>query len=75
MDDCGVRLSERSRNCRVSSTKLQQLMVSGTLDKPLQAAIVIIVILTTFLAPSLLRFAFKQSVEPQEPIEQADLLG
>lgn len=48
---------------------------SGTLDKPLQAAIVIMVILTTFLAPPLLRLAFKQSVESEKPIEQADLLG
>jgi Kef-type K+ transport system membrane component KefB len=31
---------------------------SGVLDKPLQAAIIIMVILTTFLAPPLLRFAF-----------------
>ncbi len=33
---------------------------SGILDKPLQAAIIIMVILTTFVAPPLLRFAFKQ---------------
>ena len=33
---------------------------SGVLDKPLQAAIIIMVILTTFVAPPLLRFAFKQ---------------
>ena len=32
---------------------------SGVLDKPLQAAIIIMVILTTFIAPPLLRFAFK----------------
>jgi Kef-type K+ transport system membrane component KefB len=31
---------------------------SGVLDKPLQAAIIIMVILTTFIAPPLLRFAF-----------------
>lgn len=48
---------------------------SGVLDKPLQAAMIIMVILTTFLAPPLLRFAFKQPVEPQEPIEQADVIG
>jgi Kef-type K+ transport system membrane component KefB len=48
---------------------------SGVLDKPLQAAMIIMVILTTFLAPPLLRFAFKQSVEPQETIEQADVIG
>ena len=33
---------------------------SGVLDKPLQAAIIIMVILTTFVAPPLLRFAFKE---------------
>ncbi|MDB9347970.1 cation:proton antiporter [Nodularia spumigena] len=48
---------------------------SGTLDKPLQAAIIIMVILTTFLAPPLLRFAFKQSPEEKESLEKANLLG
>ncbi|MBC6432400.1 cation:proton antiporter [Nostoc sp. HG1] len=48
---------------------------SGTLDKPLQAAIVIMVILTTFLAPPLLRFAFKQSPEEKEALEEANLIG
>jgi Kef-type K+ transport system membrane component KefB len=48
---------------------------SGVLDKPLQAAMIIMVILTTFLAPPLLRFAFKQPVEPQETIEPADVIG
>ena len=43
---------------------------SGVLDKPLQAAIIIMVILTTFIAPPLLRFAFK--VE-KEVAEKADL--
>jgi len=38
---------------------------SGILDKPLQAAIIIMVILTTFIAPPLLRFAFQD--------EEADL--
>lgn len=38
---------------------------SGVLDKPLQAAIIIMVILTTFVAPPLLRFAFKE--EAAEP--------
>ncbi len=33
---------------------------SGVLDKPLQAAIIIMVILTTFIAPPLLRLAFKE---------------
>ncbi len=46
---------------------------SGTLDKPLQAAIVIMVILTTFLAPPLLRFAFKRSPEEKEALEEANL--
>ncbi|HHP7229515.1 MAG TPA: cation:proton antiporter [Xenococcaceae cyanobacterium] len=36
---------------------------SGVLDKPLQAAIIIMVILTTFVAPPLLRFAFKPEAE------------
>ena len=40
---------------------------SGVLDKPLQAAIIIMVILTTFVAPPLLRFAFKAD---EELIEQ-----
>ncbi|ODH01141.1 sodium:proton antiporter [Nostoc sp. KVJ20] len=48
---------------------------SGTLDKPLQAAIVIMVILTTFLAPPLLRFAFKQSPEEKEALEKANVIG
>jgi Kef-type K+ transport system membrane component KefB len=34
---------------------------SGVLDKPLEAAIIIMVILTTFLAPPFLRLAFKSS--------------
>ncbi|HIK31531.1 MAG TPA: cation:proton antiporter [Oscillatoriales cyanobacterium M59_W2019_021] len=45
---------------------------SGVLDKPLQAAIIIMVILTTFLAPPGLRFAFKSSPESQEEIESVD---
>jgi Kef-type K+ transport system membrane component KefB len=48
---------------------------SGVLSKPLEAAIIIMVILTTFLAPPLLRFAFKESVEPEESAKQADLVG
>ena len=36
---------------------------SGILDKPLQAAVIIMVILTTFIAPPLLRFAFKEQAE------------
>jgi Kef-type K+ transport system membrane component KefB len=36
---------------------------SGVLDKALQAAIIIMVILTTFLAPPLLRFVFGTDAE------------
>ena len=43
---------------------------SGVLDKPLQAAIIIMVILTTFVAPPLLRFAFKTE---EDSAEQPDL--
>jgi Kef-type K+ transport system membrane component KefB len=39
---------------------------SGVLDKPLQAAIIIMVILTTFIAPPLLRFAFGTEKEVEE---------
>ncbi len=39
---------------------------SGVLDKPLQAAIIIMVILTTFIAPPLLRLAFKEEEEKLE---------
>ncbi|NJM72001.1 MAG: cation:proton antiporter [Scytonema sp. RU_4_4] len=47
---------------------------SGVLDKPLEAAIITMVILTTFLAPPLLRFAFKgELVEDKPTVEQADL--
>ncbi|HEY9767485.1 MAG TPA: cation:proton antiporter [Coleofasciculaceae cyanobacterium] len=42
---------------------------SGVLDKPLQAAIIIMVILTTFIAPPLLRFAFQKG----EVVEKPDL--
>ncbi|CDN15019.1 Na+/H+ antiporter [Richelia intracellularis] len=43
---------------------------SGVLGKPLQAAIIIMVILTTFLAPPLLRQAFKEpSSEVAEPVD------
>jgi Kef-type K+ transport system membrane component KefB len=42
---------------------------SGVLDKPLQAAVIIMVILTTFVAPPLLRFAFKAEEElVEEPV-------
>ncbi|WP_324703781.1 cation:proton antiporter [Lyngbya sp. CCY1209] len=43
---------------------------SGALDKPLQAAIIVMVILTTFLAPPFLRLAFKESAD-----KQPDLIG
>ena len=43
---------------------------SGVLDKPLQAAIIIMVILTTFIAPPLLRFAFKAE---EQLVEKPDL--
>lgn len=43
---------------------------SGVLDKPLQAAIIMMVILTTFIAPPLLRLVFKKPTEPQEPLKQ-----
>jgi Kef-type K+ transport system membrane component KefB len=38
---------------------------SGVLDKPLEVSIIIMVILTTFLAPPFLRVAFGSAVEPQ----------
>ncbi|NEP57209.1 MAG: cation:proton antiporter [Symploca sp. SIO2G7] len=44
---------------------------SGVLSKPLEAAIIIMVILTTFLAPPFLRFAFKEPIEPVEQIDSA----
>ena len=43
---------------------------SGVLDKPLQAAIIIMVILTTFVAPPMLRFAFKGE---ESLVEKPDL--
>lgn len=48
---------------------------SGTLDKPLEAAIITMVILTTFLAPPLLRFAFNQAPPPKKSLEKANLIG
>jgi Kef-type K+ transport system membrane component KefB len=47
---------------------------SGVLDKPLQAAIIIMVILTTFIAPPLLRFAFGDTEaveESEEAVEES----
>lgn len=40
---------------------------SGVLDKPLEAAIITMVILTTFLAPPFLRYAFQASPEDVGP--------
>jgi len=40
---------------------------SGVLDKPLEAAIIVMVILTTFLAPPLLQFALKGEPSEEEP--------
>lgn len=40
---------------------------SGALSKPLEAAIIVMVILTTFLAPPFLRVAFKGSDKQAEP--------
>ncbi|MEM6836025.1 MAG: cation:proton antiporter [Cyanobacteria bacterium P01_C01_bin.120] len=45
---------------------------SGTLDRPLQAAIIAMVILTTLVAPLLLRWAFR---EEEAVTEAADLAG
>lgn len=42
---------------------------SGVLDKPLEVSIIIMVILTTFLAPPFLRIAFGQPAEPPTPGE------
>ncbi|NJR31756.1 MAG: cation:proton antiporter [Chamaesiphon sp. CSU_1_12] len=42
---------------------------SGILDKPLQVSIIIMVILTTFVAPPFLRVAFGQPDETATPIE------
>jgi Kef-type K+ transport system membrane component KefB len=38
---------------------------SGALDKPLQVAIIVMVILTTFLAPPFLRVAFGDAIDPE----------
>lgn len=45
---------------------------AGVLDKPLEAAIIIMVIVTTFLAPPFLRFAFKESEPLPEVVEPSD---
>ena len=47
---------------------------SGVLDKPLEAAIIIMVILTTFLAPPFLRLAFKgQDATPTPESDQSSV--
>ena len=50
---------------------------SGVLDKPLEVSIIIMVILTTFLAPPFLRIAFGEPVEPPstgEPSSEEPIL-
>ncbi|NES81391.1 MAG: cation:proton antiporter [Moorea sp. SIO2B7] len=47
---------------------------SGVLSPSLEAAIIIMVILTTFLAPPFLRFAFKDSEESKDAVEKVDLV-
>ena len=50
---------------------------SGVLDKPLEVSIIIMVILTTFLAPPFLRLAFGQPAEPPttgEPASEEPIL-
>ena len=46
---------------------------SGVLSQSLEAAIIVMVILTTFLAPPLLRFAFKEPSETAEKLQKADV--
>ncbi|WP_107666347.1 cation:proton antiporter [Cyanothece sp. BG0011] len=45
---------------------------SGVLSQSLEAAIIVMVILTTFIAPPLLRFAFKEPSETGEKLSKAD---
>jgi Kef-type K+ transport system membrane component KefB len=44
---------------------------SGVLDKPLEVSIIIMVIVTTFLAPPFLRIAFGEPIEPSPQAESA----
>ena len=47
------------------------------MDKPLEVSMIIMVILTTFLAPPFVRIAFGQSVEPPttgEPTSEQPIL-
>ncbi|MDJ0659752.1 MAG: cation:proton antiporter [Crocosphaera sp.] len=46
---------------------------SGVLSQSLEAAIIVMVILTTFLAPPLLRFAFKEPAETAEKLPNPDV--
>ncbi|NJN88866.1 MAG: cation:proton antiporter [Leptolyngbyaceae cyanobacterium SL_7_1] len=49
---------------------------TGVLSKPLEAAIIVMVILTTFLAPALLRVVFKEeSTVDSAPIAAGDAVG
>lgn len=48
---------------------------SGILSKPLEAAIIMMVIVTTFLAPPWLRFVFPEAAPPAVEPEQAVLAG
>lgn len=52
---------------------------SGVLDKPLEVSIIIMVILTTFLAPPFLRVAFGKPLQPpttgETPAESSNLAG
>jgi len=51
---------------------------SGVLDKPLEVSIIVMVILTTFLAPPFLRMAFGQPAEPPtkgEPSSEPPILA
>ncbi|MEW5861219.1 MAG: cation:proton antiporter [Cyanobacteriota bacterium] len=50
---------------------------SGVLDKPLEVSIIVMVILTTFLAPPFLRIAFGEPVEPPtkgEPLSEQPIV-
>ena len=42
---------------------------SGAIDKPLEVAIILMVIMTTFLAPPFLRIAFDRVSDPLPEIE------
>lgn len=44
----------------------------GILSKPLEAAIIVMVILTTFLAPPLLRLVFQEAAETTEPVKESN---